>query len=149
LKPAILAPLLFTKINKMRFTKSIAVELKIQNNTNGSQQLFLDVPQLKGKFIQGIEAFTQDQVAKTFTQNNVIPALATNGILVNIVVNSDTILENISYFTLVAAFNAGLIREYKNLKININKSGIYIGDNTNILVGQAVLFTFYYTDKEI
>lgn len=133
----------------MRFTKSIAVELKIQNNTNGSQQLFLDVPQLKGKFIQGIEAFTQDQVAKTFTQNNVIPALAVNGILVNIVVNSDTILENISYFTLVAAFNAGLIREYKNLKININKSGIYIGDNTNILVGQAVLFTFYYTDKEI
>lgn len=133
----------------MRFIKSISVELKIQNNTNGSSQLFLDVPQLRNKFVQGIEAFTEDQVAKTFTQTNVIAATGANGILVNIVVNSDTILENIPYFTLIAANNAGLIREYKNLKININKSGIYIGDNTNVPVGRSVLFTFYYTDKEV
>lgn len=132
-----------------RFLRSISVELKLTNTNNGNSFQFADVPQLKGMFVQGIEAFTDAEVAKTPTQTAVIADAAKNGILVNLVEDNLTKYENIPYFTMIAKENAGLIREFKNYKVNINKSGVYIGDNTNIVVNTSVFFTFYYTEKAI
>jgi hypothetical protein len=133
----------------MRFEKSISVELKLTTNADGTSLNFADVPQLRGKFVQGIEAFTDAQVKKTMTQTNTIADAGKNGLLVNIVVDSDTILENLPYYTLISTYNGGLIREFKNIKININKSNVYIGDGTNIVANTSAFFTFYYTDRPL
>jgi hypothetical protein len=133
----------------MRFEKSISVELKLTTNSNGTSLNFLDVPQLRGKYIQGIEAFTDSQVKKTMTQTDVIADAGKTGLLVNIVVDSDTVLENLPYYTLISTYNGGLIREFKNIKININKSNVYIGDGTSIVANTSAFFTFYYTDKPL
>jgi len=133
----------------MRFEKSISVELKLTSNSGGTSLNFADVPQLRGKYVQGIEAFTDAQVKKTMTQTDVIADAGKNGLLCNIVVDSDTILENLPYYTLISTYNGGLIREFKNIKININKSNIYIGDGTNIVTNTSAFFTFYYTDRPL
>jgi hypothetical protein len=133
----------------MRFEKSISVELKLTSNSDGTSLNFADVPQLRGKYVQGIEAFTDAQVKKTMTQTNVIADAGKNGLLCNIVVDSDTILENLPYYTLISTYNGGLIREFKNIKININKSNVYIGDGTNIVTNTSAFFTFYYTDRPL
>ena len=132
-----------------RFLRSISVELKLTSTANGSSFQFPDVPQLKNMFVQGVEAFTDLEVGKTPTQTVVIADAAKNGILVNFVEDNLTKYENIPYFTLIARHNGGLIREFKNWKVNINKSGVYIGDNTSLVINTAVFFTFYYTEKPI
>jgi len=134
---------------KSKFEKSILVELKITSVGIGTNISFNDVPQLRGKYIQAVEVFTATQVAKTQTQQTTVADAGKNGILVNLDVDSDVIIENIPYYTLISSNNGGLIREFKNLKLNINKSNIYIGDPTNIVVNTCALFCFYYTDKPI
>jgi hypothetical protein len=136
-------------MNTARFQKSISVELRLTTNADGTSLNFLDVPQLRGKYVQGIEAFTDAQVKKTMTQTDVIADAGKTGLLVNIVVDSDTILENLPYYTLIATYNGGLIRQFKNIKININKSNIYIGNGTFLVSGTSAFFTFYYTDQPL
>lgn len=134
---------------KSKFEKSILVQLQIKTIATGSVIAFDDVPQLRGKYIQAVEVFTATQVAKTPTQLTTVADAGKNGILVNFDVNSENVFENIPYYTLISSNNGGLIREFKNLPLNINKSNIYIGDATNIVVNTACLFCFYYTDKPI
>lgn len=136
-------------MQKSKFEKSILVELKITSTTAGTQITFNDVPQLRGKYVQAVEVFTATHVAKTPTQLTTVADAAKNGILVNLDVNSNVIIENIPYYTLISANNGGLIREFKNLLVNINKSNIYIGDGTNIVANTAALFCFYYTDRPV
>ena len=129
-----------------KFTKSILVEIPITTLANGSTINFNDVPQLRGKYVQGIETYTQNEVTKTQTQRTVIAAANVSSFLCNFVTDSETIFENIPYFTMNTYNNAGIIREFKNLKININKSNIYIANGSGLATTQSALFTFYYTD---
>jgi hypothetical protein len=129
-----------------KFTKSILVEIPITTLANGSTINFNDVPQLRGKYVQGIETYTQNEVTKTQTQRTVIAAANVSSFLCNFVTDSETIFENIPYFTMNTYNNGGIIREFKNLKININKSNIYIANGSGLATTQSALFTFYYTD---
>ena len=127
--------------------KSIAVELKLTlTPAIGATQTFLDVPELKGKYIQGIEAFTDGQVTKTPTGNTVFAAAAAKEIVMNFYEMSEIKHKNIPYYTLISSNNGGLIREFDNLKININQSNYYMG-GTTATINHALLFQFYYTDK--
>ena len=107
------------------------------------------MPQLRGKYVQGIETYTSDQVSRSQTQRAVIGSGSQSAFLCNLVTDSEITFENIPYFTLISSNNGGLIREFNNLKININKSSIYISFNTGLTTSQSALFTFYYTDKPI
>jgi hypothetical protein len=132
-----------------RFLRSILVEIPLTTTAAGSTINFADVPQLRGKFVQGIETFTNAQITKTPTQRNVIGNLNGANFLVNLLTDSETTFEYIPYFTLIPASNGGIIREFKNLKININKSNIYITSPSGLTVNESAVFNFYYTDKEI
>lgn len=133
----------------MRFLRSILVEIPLTTVANGSTINFNDVPQLRGKYVQGIETYTSDQVSRSATQRAVIGSGSQSAFLCNLVTDSEITFENIPYFTLISSNNGGLIREFNNLKININKSSIYISFNTGLTTSQSALFTFYYTDKPI
>jgi len=132
-----------------RFTKSILVELPLTAIANGTTLNFSDVPQLRGKFVQGIESYTANEVGKTQTQRTVIPFTNVSSFLVNLVTDNETVFENIPYFTFNTYNNGGIIREFKNLKININKSNIYIANGSGLSTAQSALFTFYYTEQPV
>lgn len=132
-----------------RFLRSILVEIPLTTTSAGSTINFADVPQLRGKFVQGLECFTLNQITKTPTQRTVIGASQGANFLVNLLTDSETTFEYLPYYTLIPANNGGLIREFQNLKININKSNIYISASTGLTVGESAVFNFYYTDKPI
>lgn len=132
-----------------RFLRSILVELPITTVSNGSTINFSDVPQLRGKFVQGIETYTANEVTKSQTQRTIIPQANVSSFLVNLLTDSETTFENIPYFTFNTYYNGGIIREFKNLKININKSNVYISNGTGLSTSQSALFTFYYTDMPV
>lgn len=129
--------------------KSVCVELKITGTPAvGLSQTFLDVPELKGKFVQGIEAFTDSQVTKTPINNTVFANAAAKEILMNFYEMSEVKHKNIPYYTLISSNNGGLIREFDNLRININQSNFYMGGTTAVQ-NTSLLFMFYYTDTAI
>lgn len=128
-----------------RFQKSIFVELQLKTGYSAGQFLtFLDVPQLRGMYVQGIEAFTDAQVTKTPTQNAVIEDAAKKEMLLSFFEMNDAKFENIPYYTLIASNNGGLIRPFKDLKININKSGVFVGGTTATAL-KSLAFCFYYS----
>lgn len=132
-----------------KFQKSIAVELKITSAPAfGLTQTFLDVPQLRGKFVQGVEAFTDGQVTKTPTGLTVIAAAAAKEILMNFFEGSTNKQENVPYYTLISSNNGGLIREFNNLEINMTQSNYFMG-GTTATINHSLFFLFYYTDYAI
>jgi len=126
------------------FDKSIFVELKLTTVATGTLITFQDVPQLRGSYVQGIEAFTDGQVTKTPTQNTVFAAAAAKEMLMTFVQGQENKFENIPYYTLISSNNGGLIREFRDLQVNINKSYVFIG-GTTATANHALAFTFYYT----
>mgnify|MGYP003406041045 FL=1 len=136
-------------MQKSKFEKSILVEVPITAATTGKSFQFPDTPQLVNKFVQGVEVFTVTQVAKTPTQATTVAAAGATGIMVNLQVNNDAVIENIPYYTLISSLNGGLIREFKNIPLNVTKSTILIGDATNIVANTVALICVYYTDKPV
>ena len=131
------------------FDRSIFVELKLTvTPAAGVFMNFLDVPQLRGVFVQGIEAFTDSQLTKTPIQSTVFANAAAKEMVMSFTEGSDIRYENIPYYTLVAANNGGLIRKFKNFKININKSGVWMGGAT-ATVNHALAFVVYYTKRAL
>lgn len=131
------------------FEKSIFVELKLTTTpAAGVVTTFLDVPQLRGMYVQGIEAFTDTQLTKTPNLTTVFAAAAAKEMLMTFAQGVDNRYENVPYYTLISSLNGGLIREFDNLKININKSYVFIGGAT-ATVNHALAFNFYYSSKPL
>lgn len=131
------------------FDRSIFVELKLTTApAAGVITQFQDVPQLRGSFVQGIEAFTDAQLTKTPTQNTVFAAAAAKEMLMTFVQGQENKYENVPYYTLISSLNGGLIREFRDLQININKSSVFIGGSTAIQ-NTSLAFVIYYTKAPI
>jgi len=134
--------------NALRVEKAIFVELKLTKVGPGVTLSFQDVPQLRGKFIQAIEAFTDEQLTLTPDNNPLIPSGSELEFAMTFNEESLKKIENIPYISLIALQNAGILRQFKNLEININKSIVRIGGAT-ASVGQSLGFMFYYTDRPV
>lgn len=131
------------------FDRAIGVELVLPATiAAGVVTPFQDVPQLRGAFVQGIEAFTDEQVASTPTQTSVFEAAAADDMLMTFVQGQEDYTQWIPYYTLISSKNGGLIREFKNLQVNINKSNVLIG-GTAATGAKALYFMFYYSYKPV
>lgn len=129
-----------------KFHKAITVELKLTTTPAAGVQInFLDVPQLTGKFIQGIAAYNSDQSTKTPNNLSVISSNAQQDFLMTFVEKNTEKYQDLPYYDLVPANNAGFIRLFKDFQLNINKSYCLIGGAT-AAINEALLFTFYYSD---
>jgi hypothetical protein len=131
-------------LKNIRFEKSITVELKLTTVAANGTLNFADVPQLKGAIVHAIEAFTDSQVTKTPSGNTVFANAAAKEMLMTFVEGNEEKVQLIPYYTLVAANNGGMIREFKDLKLNINKSNVFI-TGTTATANHALLFTIYYS----
>lgn len=123
--------------------RSILVELNIATVSQGANYNFQDVPELRGKLIYGIEAFSDSHVAKTPFGNTVVANGSIDDVLLTLSVGTDEQVANIPYYTLVSANNGGLIRQFANLPVNLTKSYVKLVNNT-ITNGHSLLFNFYY-----
>lgn len=130
----------------MIITSSYLVELNLPTISLGQRFTFLDVPQLRynAVIIDGIEAFTNAQLATSPNAKAVINASASLGIVVTLVVDETEDIYQIPYYTLISANNAGLIREFANKRINLVKSYATILNTTGLSTGQSLMFNFYY-----
>jgi hypothetical protein len=128
------------------YDRSIFVPLILPSGyATGAFITFADVPQLRGAHVQGIEAFTDAQLTKTPLQASVFEDAAKKEMMMTFVEDADNRFENVPYYTLIASSNGGLIRTFKDLKININKSGVFIG-GTTATAGKSLALVFYYSN---
>ena len=125
---------------------SYLVEVNLTTLTTGQRYNFLDVPTLRAPyiFVQGIEAYTKDQITKSPNGATAVSALGAAGIVCTFTVRETEEVYQIPYFTLIAAQNAGMIREFFNKQINLTKSYITVLDATNLTAGESAIFNFYY-----
>jgi hypothetical protein len=130
----------------MIITNSYLVELNLPTISLGQRYTFLDVPQLRynAVIIDGLEAFTSDQLATSPNAKTIIPANAAQNIVLTLVVDETEDMYQIPYYTLISGNNAGLIREFSNKRINLVKSYATILNVTNLTANQSLIFNFYY-----
>lgn len=130
----------------MIITNSYLVELNLPTISQGQRYTFLDIPQLRynAVTIDAIESLSASQVATSPNLKTTISSAAMLGIVLTFVVNETEEIYQIPYFTLNAASNSGLIRDFANKRINLVKSYATILNTTGLTAGQSLLFNFYY-----
>jgi hypothetical protein len=130
----------------MIITNSYLVELNLPSIALGQRYTFLDVPQLRynAVIIEGLEAFTSDQLATSTNNKTIIAPSGSLNLVLTLVVDETEDVYQIPYYTLISANNAGLIREFANKRINLVKSYITILNTTSLSAGQSAIFNFYY-----
>lgn len=124
--------------------KGIFVELRLTTVATGSILNFQDVPQLKFAYVHEISAFTDSQITRTPSGLSVFENAAAKEMLMTFVEEQDNKFEYVPYYDLVPANNAGLVRKFNNLKININKSNVLIG-GTTATANKALAFYIKYS----
>jgi hypothetical protein len=130
----------------MIITNSYLVELNLPTIALGQRYTFLDVPQLRynAVIIEGLEAFTNVQLAKSPNNKDVITANDSLNLVLTLVVDETEDLYQIPYYTLISGNNAGLIREFANKRINLVKSYITVLNAGSLVAGSSAMFNFYY-----
>lgn len=130
----------------MIITNSYLVELNLPTISQGQRYTFLDVPQLRynAVTIDAIESITDSQLSVSPNLKNVVPNAAMKNIVVTLVVNETEEIYQLPYFTLNAASNSGIIREFANKRINLVKSYATILSTTGLTAGQSLCFNFFY-----
>jgi hypothetical protein len=130
----------------MIITNSYLVELNLPTISLGQRYTFLDVPQLRynAVIIDGLEAFTNAQLATSPNNKNIITAAASVNIVCTFVVDETEEIYQIPYYTLISSNNAGLIREFANKRINLVKSYATILNTSGLTAAESLIFNFYY-----
>jgi len=139
-----------TKTKKMLqpiINNSYLVEVNLTTVANGQRYYFLDVPTLRAPyvFIQGIESYTDKEVALSPNNAPIITPAGGTGLIVTLAVRETEEIYQMPYYTLYSSYNSGLIREFANKQINLTKSYVTILDATNLTAAQSCIFNFYYT----
>jgi len=125
---------------------SYLIEVNISTPAVGQRYYFLDVPTLRAPyiFVNGIEAYTRDQVFFSPLNALVVTQAGSTGIVVTFAVKESEDIYQMPLFSFVSGYNAGIIRELANKQINLTKSYITILDPSNINAGESCIFNIYY-----
>jgi hypothetical protein len=131
--------------------RSLTVEVKLTSVTNGSQFIFPDNQIIRGQevTVYGIEVFTADQVTKTPGGNTLISSAGAQGLVLNFLDNNSINKVNqMPYYSLVAAYNSGVVREFKPFKMVLQKCFVQVTDSSNLTANQAILINLIYSTKK-
>lgn len=130
-------------LNNLVIEKSYLAEINFSNAPNNGQRVyFLDIPELRGKVVKAVEAFSANELNISPNGKNIIGN--TKGILLTLTDDSTENYYQWPAFSLEAAQNGGIIRTIKARKIDLTKSYVTIADATTIAQNQSVCFNFYY-----
>lgn len=125
---------------------SYLVEVPLTTIANNQRYFFPDIPRLRNRNIVGASAITSTILSISPAGNTVVAnARAYTVTLVQDVQggNQESIFQ-IPYFDLVAPSNGGIIKQFRNLKINLVKSYITLNDASLSTAGHSAALVFYY-----
>lgn len=134
-------------MNNVIFENSILVELPIPSTPAAGQQLtFNDVPLLRGKKIYGIICHLNGvDYTKSTTGNDIIDATKAKGSVLTLsTTKSDYPVYQLPIYDLSAVQNAGEIRLFNDIPLDITKSYITIIDSSTMAQNDTFAFTFLY-----
>lgn len=128
----------------IRIYNSYLVELNfVSAPTAGAPITFKDVPFLGDVFIYGIECITASQMTTSPTSNTMASqANCLRGAL-TIVENNTEVLAQIPNGQLITQNNAGVIKEFRPIKINLTKSNVQMF-SAGIAAGESICYNFIY-----
>ena len=131
--------------------RSLTVEVKLTSVNNGSQFVFPDNQIIRGQnvTVYGIEVFTADQVTKSPGGNDLVTLDGAKGLVLNFLDdNSINKVNQMPYYSLVASYNSGVVREFKPFKMVLQKCFVQVTDSTNLTANQAILVNLIYSTKK-
>jgi hypothetical protein len=135
-------------MQNMVISNSKFVEINMPAVSAGQKYYFSQDQQLSEVYIHAIEAFTDASLSKTPGLYTMFADANVKDIVLVLTVGSDEVIYQIPLYTLVAAKNAGLIRQFAHLKVNLTKSYIQLVNGANITAGQSAAFTLYYRTQK-
>lgn len=121
------------------FTESFAVELTA-GLPAGATIRFPELERVENAKILGIEAFTTTQMTQDPGRRPLVTAAQSLNLSVVLVDKAVQRVNDTPYSTMVAANNAGMIRQYDNLIVNATKCFIRI----NLALGNVALVVGYF-----
>jgi len=126
-------------------SRSYLVEVNLATAVaTGNRYNFLDVPQLRNVYVQGVEAFDITGLAVSPNGKTIVSAAGSLSVLVTLCVGDKEDIFQMPYFTLIAKNNGGIIREFYNKQINLTKSYIQLVGTTGLAANESCIFNFYY-----
>lgn len=125
----------------MKIKKSYLVEVVLSQKTNNPFPVdtFLD-----GKTIVGIEAFSATQISTSPNGNTVANGDMLKMGFLSLDVDGSQPIQNLPLPTLVTSNNNGVMKEFENLKLRLNKSYISFPTPSRLTAGEVILLNFYY-----
>lgn len=127
----------------LKIKNAIQVEVTFGTVAAGQKYYFPDVPQLRNVTTHGLEAFASTQLTTTPNGKTVFSNTYVPTVMVVLSVGDNEDVYQIPYYTLISSNNGGFIREFADLKININKSYLQL-NATGITAGHAASLVWYY-----
>lgn len=109
---------------------------------SGSQINFQDIPQLRGKTVIAIEAFTSTQLAFGPSGLPVVSPSDSLDLLVTLSVNANENVYQVPYYKLISSLNGGFVTGLDDLLIDVTKS--YVQLVGGVTTGSTCVFLFYY-----
>ena len=127
----------------MKIRKSYLIEINLSKKTNNPFPVdtFLD-----GKTIIGIEAFSASQITKSPNDAVVANGDILGQAFMSLDVGGSQPIQNLPLSTLLTSNNNGIMKEFGNLKLRLNKSYLSFPDPSIITAGEVILLNFYYED---
>lgn len=128
-----------------RIKKHFQVEVNFASLAVGRYDIG-DQPDLRGKRITAIEAYTATQCAVSYNGRAVVPT----GVGINVILASadtDQVRESIyqlPYFSLIRSVNGGIYPKLVPQVINWSKSYLYISSVNGLTAGQSAIISVYY-----
>jgi len=127
---------------------SYLVELNFETAPNaGDRILFKDVPDLRIMKLQGLESFNSDQLATSPSGKPVITLAMMQNLLATLVMDDTDVVFQFPLYSLSPPLNGGFIREFGDLRININKSYLTPTLNGAIAAGSSAILNFHYINR--
>ena len=133
-------------MNNLVIKRSQIVEAKLQGSLAvGNRYYFQDIPNLSRNnvVVYGIEAFTDSELSVAPSGSTTVGS--STGIVVTLRDNQKKeFMYQVPYYTLIRAFNAGLIVMMKPRIINLTDCFISLTSTTGLSLNEVAAFNLYY-----
>lgn len=125
--------------------KSYLVEINLGSTVGVGRQIFFPfIPELEGKTIYAIQAFSSSDMSNSPDGASVVTTAGLQGAMVTFFVGDQQDLYNVLVGDLRSVNNYGAIRHIADKRINLTKSYVQITNAGSLSANQSFLFNFIY-----
>jgi hypothetical protein len=132
----------------LRIKNAYLLEINLATVSAGQRYQLPDDSKLRGQKIKAIEAVNTAQLSVSPSQKNVVSLAATQRLLLTIATKTragnEESVYRMPYYSLIGAFNGGIIKEFDNIEINLSKSYLTLTNADTLTAGESACIIFYF-----